>query len=159
MRLKQNNSVDLDLSSQSTPILKLLRSESRHGLGRARSMQGWALGAHGLPSRGRRAVLATTDSRACCRTDGPGPLEGSTRPAARAAPAAPRSSPQQPCRSGCSGSVPFTEKRTITGISPGSTTIHPQKREGALYIYIKRQGFFPLLFFPPNPAFNQKNKA
>lgn len=113
-------------------------------------MQGWALGAHGLPSRGHRAVLATTGSRACCRTDGPGPLEGSTRPAAGAAPAAPRSSPQQPCRSGCSGSVPFTEKRTITGISPGSTTIHPQKREGAFYIYIKkRQGFFPLLFFPP----------
>lgn len=116
--------------------LKVTAQRKRVWPGQGTDMQGWALGAHGLPSRGHRAVLATTGSRACCRTDGPGPLEGSTRPAAGAAPADPRSSPQQPCRSGCSGSVPFTEKRTITGISLGSTTIHPQKREGALYIYI-----------------------
>lgn len=116
-----------------------------------------ALGAHGLPSRGRRAVLAAAGSQACCRADGPGPLEGSTRPAARAERTAPTSSPQQPCGAGCSGTVPFTAKRTITGISPGRFHNNPPQKEGG---GVKKKGrAFSLFSFPPNPAFNQKNKA
>lgn len=115
-------------------------------------MQGWALGAHRLPSRGRRAVLAAAGSQACCRADGPGPLEGSTRPAARAEPAAPSSSPQQPCGAGCSGTVPFTAKRTITRISPSRFHNNPPPKEGGGVIYISiyiKAGLFHSSLSPP----------
>lgn len=111
-------------------------------------MQGWALGAHGLPSRGRRAVLATTGSRACCRTDGPARW--------RAAPAL------QPAQTGSSqeqlaAALPLRMLRlsSIHGEAHNNRDLprfhnNPPPKEGGGVIYIyKRQGFFPLLFLPP----------
>lgn len=125
-----------------------------------------------LPSRaGRGAPLPAAGLRACCRAEGrrAAPAAGSTggqHPpcSPRGAPAAQRSSTHQQRRqTRCSRTVPFTElsrltgKRTITGISPVPQQSIPPKKGGGVK---KKKGRAFLLFsFPPNPAFNQKNKA